>query len=252
MPGTQVGDGDGAGGATTGVKVDDGEVGGGIREVVGVPVAAAEGDEVGVLDGDAGTVAVADADVPLERVAVGDVEITLGDAVLDGDAPRLSDAVAVCVSVLLLEPDGVAEKVGVTDGDAPRDSDAVADCDGVAVVAADLDSVAVAVLDADAPLVSDAVDVGVRVAFCEPVGVRVAFCVPVSDGVGVGDGVCDGVKGTHARSVAKPGSAGFVHDVTLVSAKPSHVAMVGDTHDEPPPPAPWLPETPTEPAPPPK
>jgi len=42
-----------------------------------------------------------------------------------------------------------------------------------------------------------------------------------------------------------------VYDVTLVSAYPDGEAKA-DTHDEPPPPAPWLPVALTEPAPPPK
>ena len=245
-------------GATTGkgVKVADGETAAGDREAVcdcgdpeddGVPVTVGVVEALGgptgedELDGDAGTVAVADADVPLERVAVGvSVGVPVCVAVLDGVDPRLSDAVDVGVPVALLERVGVKVAVGVADVDAPRDSVAVNDDD--------CDSVAVAVLDGDAPRLSDAVAVGVRVAFCEPVGVPVALLLRV----GENDGVCDGVKGTHARSVAKPGSAGCVHDVTLVSAKPCVVAMVGDTHDEPPPPPPRFPAALAEPAPPPK
>ena len=150
MPGTQVGDGDG-------VTATNGE---GVDELVAATVVEALGEAMNEdeLDGVAGLVAVTDADVPLERVAVG-VNVRVNDdvAVLDGDAPRLSDAVAVCVSVLLLKRDGVVEKVGVSDGDAPRDSDAVSDNDRVAVVVA----VAVGVIVGVDPRLSDAVDVGV-------------------------------------------------------------------------------------------
>ena len=206
----------------------------GVDELVAATVVEALGEAMNEdeLDGVAGLVAVTDADVPLERVAVG-VNVRVNDdvAVLDGDAPRLSDAVAVCVSVLLLKRDGVVEKVGVSDGDAPRDSDAVSDNDRVAVVVA----VAVGVIVGVDPRLSDAVDVGVPVALLEPVGVRVAFCVPVSDGVGDGLGVTP--DGTQASSVALPGAPTSLTPPVAATVKRCHVApALALTKELPPPP----------------
>jgi hypothetical protein len=183
----------GAGGATTGVKEGDGEAATGAREVEGEPATVAEAEKVGELDVVAVALAVFDADEPFESVAVGEVEIARNEADLDGDAPRLSDAVAVGVAVALLERDDVVEMLGDTDADAPRDRVAVTEkvCVEVNVVVCENDREDVD--DGDAPRLSVLVAVGEAVALLDAVGVRVAFCVRVDDGaVGhtPGPGIC--------------------------------------------------------------
>jgi len=217
-----------------GTDVDEALTSGG-SEVVGVVVL--EGDADGTPDADAETpsVSVLVADCVPEGVAEA---LTEGAAVLDGEAPRDREELAVCeveelivgrtVSVADVEAEapGASERVGVSVAVAGADCVSEADADQVLLAlpegegVAPRDSVAVA----DCVCVCDCVCVPVPLSVPLPEEERVPealpVCVGVPEGVEPGDSVCVvvpdgegekdvdgvwlGVKGTQANTMTAP------------------------------------------------